>query len=78
MAGTAYDASTHNGYDENELPGGDDTTNIRRRRTPATITDVRVARIETVTMTPAEKREAIQAWAVLIARYWREHPDEAA
>jgi len=51
----------------------------RQRRRPApTITDVRVARIETVTMTPAEETEAIEALAVLIARYWREHPEQAA
>jgi hypothetical protein len=29
-------------------------------------------------MTPAEETEAIGALAVLIARYWREHPDPAA
>jgi hypothetical protein len=78
MAGPTHDDNTHNGYDNDASSGGDHATNKRRRRTPATITDVRVARIETVTMTPDEKREAIQAWAVLIARYWREHPDQAA
>jgi hypothetical protein len=51
----------------------------RQRRRPApTITKVRVARIETVTMTSAEETEAVQALAVLIARYWREHPKQAA
>ncbi len=29
-------------------------------------------------MTPAEETEAIEALAVLIARYWREHPEQAA
>ncbi len=78
MAGTTPDDNAHNGYDKNTSSGGDDTTNNRRRRTPATITNVRIARINTVTMTPVEETEAIQALAVLIARYWREHPDHAS
>jgi hypothetical protein len=28
-------------------------------------------------MTPEEETEAIQALAVLVARYWRTHPDHA-
>lgn len=85
MAGSSHDDDTRNGYDENASSGGDNAANKRhkhgvgRRRGPvATTTNVRVARIETVTMTAAEETEAIQALAVLIARYWREHPDQAA
>jgi hypothetical protein len=37
-----------------------------------------VARIETVAMTSAEEDEAVAALAVLIARFWHEHPDQAA
>jgi hypothetical protein len=84
MAETSHDDNTRSRYDENVSPGGSAedkhrarSTN-RRRGSPATITNVRVARIETVTMTPAEETEAIGALAVLIARYWREHPDPAA
>jgi hypothetical protein len=29
-------------------------------------------------MTVEEKAEAINALAVLVARFWREHPDQAA
>lgn len=84
MDGTSHDDSARNGYDENKSSGGDDTTSKRtrsanrRRRTSATITKVRVARIETVAMTAEEETEAIQALAVLVARYWREHPRQAA
>jgi hypothetical protein len=85
MDGTSHDDSARNGYDENESSGGDDTTRKlrtrsanRRRRTSATITNVRIARIETVAMTAEEETEAIQALAVLVARYWREHPHQAA
>ncbi|GAA4714999.1 hypothetical protein Prum_039220 [Phytohabitans rumicis] len=79
---------TRNGYDENTAPNSGDTTDKpptkrrrtpdRRRRAPATITDVRVGRIETVTMTAEEETEAVKALAVLVARYWRAHPDHAA
>jgi hypothetical protein len=83
MAGTSHDDNTHDRYDENVSPGGSAAdkrrarSTDRRRGSSATITNVRVARIETVTMTPAEETEAIAALAVLIARYWREHPDPA-
>jgi hypothetical protein len=52
----------------------------RQRRTtpPTTITDIRIARIETVAMTADQEAEAIAALAVLLARYWRDHPDQAA
>jgi hypothetical protein len=83
MAGTSHDDNARNRHDEHTSPGSAAdkrrarSTN-RRRGPSATITNVRVARIETVTMTPAEETEAIGALAVLIARYWREHPDPAA
>lgn len=87
MATHATGDTTRNGYDENTATNSGDNANIRsttspctanrRRRAPATITNVRVARIETVTMTPEEETEAVQALAVLVARYWRTHPDHA-
>jgi hypothetical protein len=49
-----------------------------RRRSASTLADVRIADIQTIPMTTAEEHEAIQALAVLIARYWHEHPDDAA
>lgn len=76
--------TTRNGYDDNsetrdatteQTPPETAAKNGRRRRKPNTITDVQVAHIETVTMTPAEETEAIHALAVLIADYWRTHPD---
>lgn len=76
--------TTRNGYDDNSetraaaigrKPPKKATENGRRRRKPNTITDVQVAHIETVTMTPAEETEAIHALAALIADYWRTHPD---
>jgi hypothetical protein len=84
MAETSHDDSTRSRYDENVSSSGSAADKRRarstnRRRGPsAPITNVRVARIETVTMTPAEETEAIAALAVLIARYWREHPEPTA
>ena len=39
---------------------------------------IRIARIETVPMTPEELDNAAEALAVLLNRFWREHPDLAA
>jgi len=76
MAGPADDKHPTSGYDDT-TPSNSPAARISRRRRPApTITAVRVARIETVAMTPVEETEAIEALAVLIARYWREHPDQ--
>ena len=50
----------------------------RGRHHNTTITEMAVARIETVAMTSAEEDEAVAALAVLIARFWHEHPDQAA
>ncbi len=49
--------------------------------TPATrfgSAEIRVARVEAVTMTPAEYGTAVEAIAVLIARYWDDNPDAEA
>jgi hypothetical protein len=35
---------------------------------------IRVTRIETVAMTTTEYEEAVEALAILIARYWDDHP----
>lgn len=82
MAETADDKYPSTAYNESTRSNNPDDRLARiprqRQRRAATITDVRVARIETVTMTPAEETEAIEALAVLIARYWREHPEQAA
>ena len=78
MAGPADDKHPTSGYDDT-TPSNSSPVRIscqRRRRPTPTITAVRVARIETVAMTPVEETEAIEALAVLIARYWREHPEQ--
>jgi hypothetical protein len=77
--------TTRNGYDENTEICDDDPnpapsettgkTARRRRCAPATINDVRIESIETVEMTAAEETEAVHALAVLVASYWRAHPD---
>jgi hypothetical protein len=36
---------------------------------------VRIARIETVEMTPDQYDEAVHALAVLVSNYWRAHPE---
>jgi hypothetical protein len=35
---------------------------------------IRVTRIETVAMTTTEYEDAVEALAILIARYWDDHP----
>ena len=79
MAPSPDDAHPETGYNETSPSIG--TARIPRQRRapgPATITEVRVASIETVTMTADEETEAVAALAVLLARYWHEHPDHAA
>jgi hypothetical protein len=44
---------------------------LKRSRTAP----VRIARIETVPMTPQEYDDAVDVLAVLLCRYWREHPE---
>jgi len=85
MAPSSEDDNARNGYDESTSWDGDSATYERpgrdadrRRGTAATITNVRVVRIETIAMTIDEEAEAVQALAVLVARYWREHPEQAA
>ena len=39
---------------------------------------IRIVRVETIPMTTEEFDNAIEAWAVLLNRYWHEHPEEAA
>ncbi len=86
MPSHAAGDNTRNGYADNNETHDGDTANTtpahrritgKRRRTPATMTDVRVGRIETVTMTAAEETEAVTALAVLVAHYWRTHPEQA-
>ena len=83
MAESADDDHPPDGYHESTSSDDPAPTTLsriprQRRRATATITTVRIASIETVTMTPAEETEAIEALAVLIARYWRDHPPAAA
>lgn len=61
-------------------PHGDrDAEHDDHRRTPIrgrpAITDITIARVETVTMTDLEYADAVEALAVLIARYER-HQEE--
>ena len=47
------------------------------RGQPAII-DIRIARLETVTMTDTEYSDAVETLDALIARYERNHPDNQA
>jgi hypothetical protein len=42
----------------------------------AAITDIRIARVETTAMIATEYADALEALAVLIARYECEHPEQ--
>ncbi len=71
---TGYDESTpHNNGNGN---GG--TARRYPGRGKAAITDIRIARIETVPMTAHEYADAVETLAVLIARYETNHPNETA
>jgi hypothetical protein len=75
------DTNPHNGYDETAPSNSRPVTPAgARRRAPgrgkAAITDVRIARIETVIMTATEYADAVESLAVLIARYERTHPNQ--
>lgn len=83
MPPTPHDTNPNNGYDE-IAPHGDELPAHRPRARPSgrknnrpkpAITDIRVARIETVTMTTAEYENAVEALAVLINRWWQQHPE---
>jgi hypothetical protein len=76
-------SETEIGYRRTDPPNESGTSNIRRRksrtastRKQAAITDIRIHHIETVPMTAAQYARAVEALAVLIARYEREHPDD--
>lgn len=70
-------ADPESGYDDTQSHTHHRTRTPRathRRARPA-ITTIRITRIETVPMTPVEYDTAVEALAVLIARYERTHPD---
>ena len=78
MQRTTDDTNPESGYDETAPPDTESFIPRPRaaRTTPgrgkAAITDIRVARIETVTMTATEYADAVEALAVLISRYERD------
>jgi hypothetical protein len=80
------DTNPRNGYDKTAASHCRPIISVGPRRAApgrgkAAITDVRIARIETVVMTAEEYADAVESLAVLIARYERTHakqPTEAA
>ena len=79
MAPSPDDAHPETGYNETSPSIRSARIPRQRRATrPATISEVRVVSVETVTMTAEEETEAVAALAVLLARYWRDHSDHAA
>ena len=81
MAQNPTDNSPGNGYAEYAAIRYDDAANTKpRNQWPDNhrrifAPTIRIARIETSPMTPEEDSEAITALAVLLARFWTEHPD---
>jgi len=83
MAPHADDTNPPGGYDEttpqtsnSEPPKGGCRklpTGRKATRGKPAISDIAIARIETVTMTATEYADAVEALAVLIARWEREH-----
>ncbi|SDT67073.1 hypothetical protein [Actinoplanes derwentensis] len=75
-------SATEIGYHRNApaepRPGSEKARKSRTAsgRKQAAITDIRIHHIETVPMTAAQYARAVEALAVLIARYEREHPDD--
>lgn len=74
---------TRIGYHQNRRASkpvpADNPGNIRAApgRGQAAISDIRIAHVETTPMTATEYADAVEALAVLIARYEREHPEES-
>jgi len=54
-----------------------ETARRRQASSRSAAKSVRIEPVETVPMTPAEYEAAVKALAVLIARWWREHPEDA-
>ncbi len=75
-------STTKIGYHENApTKTGSRSENGRKPRNAsgrgrAAITDIRIAHVETTSMTATEYTDAVEALAVLIARYERRHPEE--
>jgi len=75
-------STTEIGYHRNApTKTGSRSESARKSRTAsgrgrAAITDIRIAHVETTPMTATEYADAVEALAVLIARYERRHPDE--
>jgi len=55
--------------------GGAKNTRGTRRDKSVPAIPIRVVRIETVPMTGDEFDNAVEAWAVLLNRYWDRHPE---
>lgn len=74
------DNTTSSGYDESDHPeSGDNSRHDNHQPAPLVAPvahRVDVARIETVAMTAEEYDTAVDALAVLIAGWWRTHPDD--
>jgi hypothetical protein len=47
------------------------------RRAESLSVPIRVVRVDTIPMTAEEFDNAIEAWAVLLNRYWQHHPEDA-
>jgi hypothetical protein len=82
MAQNSANDSTNQRYDNKNPTHGRDSENTARRtrrrtQRPPPITEIHIADIDTVTMSADQETEAVNALAVLLARYWREHPDLA-
>jgi hypothetical protein len=60
-----------------EPQGGAKTRRTRTAKQPPRF-PTRIARIETVTMTPEEFDNAAEALAILLHAYWRQYTDKAA
>jgi hypothetical protein len=85
MASKPDDTNPNTGYDETAPPDSEPPNPGGTRKRPPNsrtahrpkpaITEIRIARIETVTMTAAEYDNAVEALAVLINRWWHQHPD---
>jgi hypothetical protein len=78
----AEDASTAtHGLEQQQVPDekpARKVTKVRASRAKGTPRiPMRIARIETVPMTPEEFDKAVKALAVLLNVYWRSHPESS-
>ncbi|BCB80906.1 hypothetical protein GCM10022251_79620 [Phytohabitans flavus] len=73
----SYPDNPRPGTTKRKKTGGAKNICGNRRAKSLSATPTRVVRVDTIPMTAEEFDNAIEAWAVLLNRYWQDHPEDA-